>query len=299
MGAASQAPPRGIARLRALLDERDPAGGRVAAALFLVHPGPSLLVTAVAVATAGLLTGSVPRPGTAVRLALIVLPAQLATGAANDLADVADDQKAKPHKPLVRGAVPIGLARGIAVGGSVLSLAVAATVGFAALGFALLGLGAGLAYDLGLKRTPVATIAWWAGFSALPLGAATVAGALRPSLAWCVPCCGLLAIALHGANALPDIVGDRAGGVRSWPVVAGASPTRVVVAVSAAAVCALVLVLRGPLGQEGALLPATALGFALIALALMASPAGSRRAFPPLAAVAALLAVAWLGALPR
>jgi 4-hydroxybenzoate polyprenyltransferase len=299
MGAASEAPPGWVARVRAVLDERDPAGGPFAAALFVVHPGPSLLVTAVAVATAGLLTGATPGAGTALRIAFIVLPAQLATGAANDLADVDADRVAKAHKPLVRGALSTRLPTAIVLAGSAASLAVALATGWAPLGFAALGLGAGLAYDAGLKRRPIATLAWWAGFSALPLGAAAVAGALRPALAWCVPLCALLAIAVHGANALPDVEGDRASGLRSWPVLLGAGGTRVVVAIAAAGVALLVLTLRGPLAQDGVLLPACAAGYAAVAFALMTVAPASRRAFPPLAALSALLAVVWLGSLPR
>ncbi len=88
------------------LDERDPTGGRAKAALFLLHPGPSLLVTAVTVGAAGIALRAMPSPSLALLLVLLMLPAQFAIGTANALADLRADRDGKPHKPLVRGAVP-------------------------------------------------------------------------------------------------------------------------------------------------------------------------------------------------
>src|SRR5579884_2736997 len=110
-------PPAGPARsaLLRLLDERDPAGGPAKATLFLVHPGPSLLVTAVTVGAAAIALRGAPSWSLALRLVLLMLPAQFAIGAVNDLADVRADRDAKPHKPLVRGAIRPAAARVAAV----------------------------------------------------------------------------------------------------------------------------------------------------------------------------------------
>ena len=288
-----------MAALRRLLDERDPAGGTAKAAVMLCHPGPSLLVTAVAVAAGGLLTASPPGWPATIRLALIVLPAQLATGAANDLADVADDRRSKPHKPLVRGAVPAGAARAIAVIGTAVALVAALTAGPAALAFAAAGAGAGLAYDLGLKRSPLAVLAWWAGFTALPFGVAAVTSSLRPGLAWALPLTALLAVLLHVANALPDLAGDRAAGVRSLPVLLGRRRARQLGAAAGVAVALLVAGLAGPLGQNAVAVDLAATGVGVGSVALMAGDGSAERAFAPLALLSAVLAACWLGALPR
>src|SRR5258708_33109789 len=97
-------PPRGDRPLLVrVLDERDPAGGRAKAALFLLHPGPSLLVTAVTVGAAAIALRGAPSWSLALRLVLLMLPAQFAIGVVNDLADVGADRSAKPHKPRVLG----------------------------------------------------------------------------------------------------------------------------------------------------------------------------------------------------
>src|SRR5258708_24504269 len=55
-----------------LLDERDGYGGRLKAAVFLTHPGPSLLVTGVAVAVAALAAHGGLGGASAARLAALV-----------------------------------------------------------------------------------------------------------------------------------------------------------------------------------------------------------------------------------
>src|SRR5439155_1721534 len=86
-------------------DERVP-GGSAKGWLFLVHPGPSLLVTATFVAVAGVAGRSAPSPLRAAQLAGAMLGVQFAIGIANDLADAAPDAVSKPFKPLARKVVP-------------------------------------------------------------------------------------------------------------------------------------------------------------------------------------------------
>ena len=278
-----------------LLDERDPWGGRAKAALFLLHPGPSLLVTVVVLAAAGLAQRSTPSAGSLLRIALIVLPAQLAAGAANDLADVEADRAAKPHKPLVRGAVPVRFAAAVVILGSLTCLASAAGLGWAGFGIAVLGLGAGLAYDAGLKRHVTSWLPWWAGFVAVPLGGYAGVHRLSAPLLWTVALAGLLSLSLVCANALPDLDGDRAAGVRSLPVRLGEARSRTVMLLTLPAAAVLLVVLARPLGQ-GVVGPTVAAGVLLAAAAIAA-----RRTVPPfvvLAPATAVACVAWLAALP-
>ena len=297
--------PRGDGRVRPwpwrvlqLLDERDSSGGRAKAALFLLHPGPSLLVTAVTVGAAGFALHAAPGVGLALRLVLLMLPAQFAIGAANDLADLRVDGDAKPYKPLVRGAVAPRWALCVVVLGAALSLGSAASFGPAVLGATVAGLGAGLAYDAGLKRGRWSWVPWWVAFTALPLCAYTAAGRFVVSLWWTVPLSLLLALALHCANALPDIDADRRAGLRSLPVWLGPTRARAFSFGGMLATAAATAALAGALHQSGPWLPA-AWGVVLLAVAAgVVAPRLRRAPFPLLALAGATLGVAWLAALP-
>jgi 4-hydroxybenzoate polyprenyltransferase len=281
-----------------LLDEHDPAGGRPKAALFLLHPGPSLLVTAVTVGAAAMALHAAPSLGVALRLVLLMLPAQFAIGAVNDLADVGTDREHKPHKPLVRGVVSSRLAAGVAAAAIVLSLGAAASFGAAVFGATVAGLGAGLAYDVALKRGRASWVPWWVAFTALPLCAYAAAGRFPIALWWAVPLTAVLAVALHCANALPDIEGDLRSGISSLPVLFGVRRARAVAIGGMLAAAAGTAALARPLGQTGPWLP---LAWALVLLASVAAtavPRLRRAPFPLLAVAAAVLAVAWLAALP-
>lgn len=277
-------------------DERHPRGGRVKAWLFLTHPGPSLLVTAVTVAATGLLTRRLPSERTAVGVVLLMLPAQLAIGVLNDWADVASDRLSKRFKPIARGLVRRSQAAALAALLLAVSLGTGAWLGTDVLLVAVLGAAAGVAYDLALKRTPLAVLAWWAGFITVPLLAMVMTGRLRGGVET-IPLAGLLATALLIANGLPDIEGDRLAGERTLPVVLGLRASPWVLSAAMLAACVAVLALAAPLGQGGPVFMAAALFAAGAAVGLM--PARARHlAFPILALCVAAGTVSWLAALP-
>lgn len=262
-----------------------------------------MLVTIVTVAAAALAVRGTPSTSIAIRLVLVMLPAQLAIGAANDLFDVAADRITKPHKPLVRQAVSPRVATVVIVAGVLMSLTSAATLGVTPLLIAVAGLSAGLGYDAGLKRSPWSWITWWVGVTAIPLGAYAAVQRIDAALWWVVPLAGLLSLGLHCANALPDLDGDRAAGVVSLPVWLGAQRSRLLLVLSPIAAATFVLALRSSLGQQGAALPVAvcALGVVGIACALLTrrtNAAGQRLCFPLLAIVSAVAAIAWLATLP-
>ncbi|MFZ2032642.1 MAG: UbiA family prenyltransferase, partial [Candidatus Dormiibacterota bacterium] len=149
-------------------DERKP-GGAIRSLIFMAHPGPSVLVTAVLIAIAGLAGQRVPDAARILQLIGAMLPVQLCIGVINDVVDLPEDAVVKPHKPLVRGVVrrSTALLTGVVLGA--IGLAFAATINVQTLGFDALALGAGLAYDLGLRRTPLSWVPWWAGMAVLPL----------------------------------------------------------------------------------------------------------------------------------
>jgi 4-hydroxybenzoate polyprenyltransferase len=276
-------------------DERSP-GGRAKALIFLLHPGPSLLVTATFVAIAGLAARSAPSPLRVLQLVGVMLPIQFAIGVMNDVADVDSDAAGKPYKPIVRGVVSRRLAAGAGGVLSAVGLLIAATVNLATLALAATGFGAGLAYDLGLRRTPLSWLPWWGGIALLPLAAYAAAGALSPRLLVLLPLALLVALGLHCANASPDIDGDRRAGRRSLPVLLAAERSRWVALGALGLAGVLALSLIGVLGQAGAWLP---LGAAVLGLALLI--VGIRRParpFPILAVATAVFAIAWLASLP-
>jgi 4-hydroxybenzoate polyprenyltransferase len=276
-------------------DDRSP-GGRLRSLLFLGHPGPSLLVTLVLVAIAGLAGRGVPDAVRILQLTGTMLPIQLSIGVINDVVDLPDDAIAQPYKPLARGVLGRSRAGWIGVVLGLIGLGVAATINLPTLGLAAAALGAGLAYDLGLRRTPLSWVPWWGGMAVLPLLAYASAGSIPSRLLIVIPLAALIAVGLHLANALPDIDADRSAGVHSLPVIAGvgfarwAGPAALVLAALAA------LALAVPLGQAGPRLFAGAavLGCGVVAVAARRTP----RPFPILAALSAVFAVTWLGSLP-
>src|ERR1700692_4423718 len=83
-------------------DERSP-GGRIRSLVFLGHPGPSLLVTVVFVAIAGLAGRGVPDATRVLQLVGTMLPIQLCIGVVNDVVDLPADTIAQPYNPLGLG----------------------------------------------------------------------------------------------------------------------------------------------------------------------------------------------------
>lgn len=276
-------------------DERRP-GGRFRSLVFLGHPGPSVLVTLVLVAIAGLAGRRVPDPARIAQLVGTMLPIQLSIGVINDVVDLPADAVAQPYKPLVRGVIGRGTAAWAGVVLGIGGLAVAATINLATLGCAAGALGAGLSYDLGLRRTVLSVVPWWAGMAILPLTGYASTGAIPSRLLALIPLSGLVALGLHLANALPDIEADRRAGLRSLPVVVGVSGARLggPAALTVAGVVAVALAV--PLGQAGVVLFA---GVAGLGCGVIAVAAGrTARPFPLLALATSVFAVAWLASLP-
>jgi 4-hydroxybenzoate polyprenyltransferase len=277
-------------------DERKP-GGAIRSLVFMGHPGPSLLVTAVLVAIAGLAGQRVPEPTRILQLIGAMLPVQLCIGVINDVVDLPADAVAKPHKPLVRGVISRSTATWVGAALGVIGLASAATINPATLGFDALALGAGLAYDLGMRRTPLSWVPWWAGMAVLPLEGYASVGSIPSRLLVLIPLSALIAIGLHFANALPDIDGDRRAGRNSLPVLAGTRFSQWAGPASVAAAGVFAVLFAGVLGQAGVVL---SVGVAVLAVGVVAVMViRSARPFPILALATAVFAVAWLASLPH
>ena len=179
------------------------------------HPGPTLVVTTLALAL-GLSARITPA-----RLGILVLAVfcgQLSVGLSNDALDAGRDRAAgRVDKPLARGAVSV---HEVWLAATVMLLA---SLGFSALlGWKLLaahGLALTLAwgYNAGLKSTAVSVVPFVVSFAVLP-SLATLASSgpgLAPPWAWAAG--AALGTAVHFTNVLADLDDDARTGVRGLP----------------------------------------------------------------------------------
>jgi 4-hydroxybenzoate polyprenyltransferase len=263
----------------------------------LLHPGPSLLVTACFVAAAAAARHRLPDPGTTLRLVGIMLPIQFAIGALNDLCDRDLDRLVKPEKPLASGVLSPAVAGAAALLGFAVALGMAATFPLPTLPLAAACAASGIAYDLGLKRSVLSWLPFWVGFTCLPLTAGAAVQHLTVRVALAVPPLALaLALSIQLANAAPDIEADRHGGSAGLAVRLGPQWARGL-SLGLAALTGVAATLAAPeLGQPAWIVALGALplfaGSALLALR------PDWRPFPLLASAAGILAAAWLIALP-
>lgn len=255
------------------------------------HGEPSLAVTVFATALAAAAGRGVA--GSAA-VGAAVLAGQLSVGWCNDAVDAGRDTACgRPDKPAATGELTprtVGVAAAAALALCVpLSLLSGVVAGAAH----LLGVAAGWAYDLGLKRTVLSPLTYAVGFGSLP--AFVTLGMPSPAWPawWAVAAAALLGVGAHVVNVLPDIEDDLAAGVRGLPQRLGRRACRwLAPALMLAAVGVLAAGPAGPVDSWGWGL-GTAAG--AVAVAGTAAPSGGRGRWPFRAAlVVAGLAVAQL-----
>lgn len=191
---------------------------RLAGVFRLVHPFPSALDAAAAGAIALIAGGGV---ATAARLAIGMLGLQFSIGVVNDLVDVSAD-RLKPHKPLATGALRPRDAAVVLIVVLTVGLVAAASVGPGAFSIGLVGLGVGLLYDVRLKGTTLAWLAFAVGVGLLPVYAWWGATGRLPATFLAVFAVSVAAGAsLAVANALADLERDRAAGTSTVATVLG------------------------------------------------------------------------------
>jgi 4-hydroxybenzoate polyprenyltransferase len=179
------------------------------------HPVPCVAVTAL---SAALFAVAGKPPGVCLLGAAAVLAGQLTIGWSNDLIDAQRDKAAgRLDKPL---AVQPELQRQImfALGGALgLAVLLSLALGWRAAALHGVTVAGGWAYNLGLKATPWSALAYFVAFGALP--ATAMAAMPRPELApaWAMLAAGLLGVAAHFGNVLPDLADDLAAGVLGLP----------------------------------------------------------------------------------
>jgi heme o synthase len=153
---------------------------------------------------------------------------------------------ARTDKPVAAGAISartVGVATALAVVACVpLSLASGLLAGVVH----LVAVGAGWAYDLGMKSTVLSVLPYVVCFGLLPVFVVLgLPGAPAPP--WWLPMAGaLLGAGAHFANVLPDLDDDAATGVRGLPHRLGAAGSRAAAALLLLA-ATVVLALNAPL----------------------------------------------------
>ncbi len=270
----------------------------------LIHPFP---VCVVILTSAGLMIvarGGWPGFSVLARALIVVLLSQIAVGALNDYADRHTDARTQPEKPIPSGLVSPGEALALALAAALLLPLTAAGFGGWSAAIAGGGTAAGLAYDLGLKRTPLSFLAYVVAFLCLVTWIWLIAGRLTPIFFAVYPAGACLLTAAHLANALPDIEIDRSLGQRGLSTILGPERSLIVILT----LYALVAVSSAVLALHDRSVFGLALTLAGSLLAALAAIAGSRHlqdrstrktVFRLIAPAIALLALGALVALSR
>ncbi|MEV8267774.1 UbiA family prenyltransferase [Microbacterium sp. NPDC076911] len=215
------------------------------------HPGPTLVVTALAVAL-GIASGL--DPWRVWVLAAAVFAGQVSVGISNDALDVVRDRiVSRPDKPIARGDISergAWAAAFIALG---VALLLSALLGVGMLAAHALALASAWAYNAGMKATRASILPFLVSFGLLP-SLATLS-AVSPSFApaWATFAGAALGAAVHLTNVLPDLDDDERTGVRGLPHQLGSrlSTVLAVVAVIAGAIAVLI----GPAHSDLAAVP--------------------------------------------
>jgi 4-hydroxybenzoate polyprenyltransferase len=183
---------------------------RLPALVRLVHPFPSILDGLVTAAIA-LAAGGGAVVATVLGVAMTCL--QFGIGAVNDVVDAEHDARERPAKPIPAGAIGRDAALIIAIGSISIGLSLSAPFGPAILLVAIIGTGAGLIYDVALKGTAWAWVAYAVAIPLLPVYAWLGAtGSLPAAFLVLVPVAAIEGAALALANPLTDVDPDRRSG---------------------------------------------------------------------------------------
>lgn len=214
---------------------------RTARALWgATHPGPSLVVTALAFAL-GLATGL--EPWRLIVLVVAVFAGQVSVGLSNDAIDLFRDATVgRSDKPLVRGDTRVRtawIAALVALGAAVV---LSAVLGWGMLLAHAIALAFAWSYNAGLKATPASLVPFLVSFGIFPSLATLSASDPQIAAPWATIAGAVLGAAVHLTNVLPDLDDDRRTGVRGLPhrIGAAASVVLAVVGTVLAAIAVLV-----------------------------------------------------------
>ena len=186
-----------------------------------------------------------------------MLAGQLSIGWSNDALDAPRDAAAgRTDKPVATGGISARAVWLAAFASLLAALAMALAIGVVTAIILAVIVGAGWAYNLGLKSTPASGLMYILGFGPIPAYAAsTLPGHPMPTW-YATAVAALVGLGGHFANVLPDLAADRATGVNGLPqwVAArwGAGTVRAIVLVLLlSASVLLLLVCKPPVGRAG------------------------------------------------
>jgi 4-hydroxybenzoate polyprenyltransferase len=202
------------------------------------HPIPSFAVTLFTVLLA---VGYGMTFERLVPVGLGILFQQFSVGLSNDWLDYDRDKTVgRKDKPTVRFEVSAKLVRNASLISAVISLVVATSLGWEVLLTMVAMLIVGWSYNLGLKSNALSALPYAVGFGLVPVFVTLSLATPQLPLWWVMLAAGLLGVAAHFANALPDLMDDRETGVRALPHILGQRVSAL--AISGAAALASLLV---------------------------------------------------------
>jgi 4-hydroxybenzoate polyprenyltransferase len=179
------------------------------------HPGPSLAITVI---TVGLGFGAGLDALRLTFLGLAMLAGQLSVGFSNDWIDAERDRAVgRTDKPIAQGWISVAAIRAAAWVCVGLMVVLTIPLGWASGLVLFCAVVLAWAYNLGLKKSVFSVVPYFLSFGSLPaivtLARPTPSGAAL----WALGVGGLLGIAGHFANTLPDFEDDEATGVAGLP----------------------------------------------------------------------------------
>ncbi|WP_243075783.1 UbiA family prenyltransferase [Microbacterium sp. SS28] len=254
------------------------------------HPGPTLVVSALALAL-GIAVGL--EPWRLALLTLAVFAGQVSIGLSNDAIDAPRDRAVgRTDKPIARGDVSERLAWASAIGAVAVALALSGALGFGMLAAHAVFLASAWAYNAGLKATASSIVPFLVSFGIFPSLATLSLPDPRIAAGWGWVAGAALGAAVHLTNVLPDLEDDRRMGVRGLPHRLGARASAVLAA--AGIVVGAVAVLVGSSG--GALADVSAVSWVFFAAVVVVAVATGVLALvrPPTRALFRLVMVAAL-----
>lgn len=257
------------------------------------HPGPALAVSAIAVIL-GLGVGL--EPWRLVLLGFAFLANQASIGLSNDWIDADRDRAVgRTDKPVALGQVSAGAARTAAFVCVVVAIALTVPLGWPATLTHAVFIGSAWAYNAGLKSTPLSVLPYLVSFGLLPLIVTLALPQPAGASPWAMLAGGLLGVAAHFANVLPDLGDDAATGVRGLPHRVGRRTTGLVIAGALAGASVSIVVGPGLAAGYQYIGLGLSIAIAILCAVLVIGRPGSRLIFR-LIILAALLDVALLAA---
>lgn len=211
---------------------------RATALALSTHPGPAIAVTVITVVLG---TGLGLELWRLAFLGLAMLANQASVGLSNDWIDAARDRAVgRTDKPVALGQIEASTVRNAAWATAVVSIALTLPLGGLATVVQAAFIASAWSYNAALKKTQYSVVPYIVSFGLLPELVALSSDGAPPAAIWALAVGGLLGVAAHFANVLPDLEDDRATGVNGLPHRLGRRASEIVTAVAmlGASICA-------------------------------------------------------------